>query len=112
MVPKDGERVEAYGTVDELNSSIGVLLAVPGLPANVITCLLEIQHELFDMGGELCIPGHYVIKAEHVERLESVLDSFNDELPPLKEFICRVAALRRRLVTCRVRLRAVQSDGC
>jgi len=86
-VPKDGERVEAYGTVDELNSTIGVLLAVPGLPANVTSCLVEIQHELFDMGGELCIPGHTVVKAEHVARLESVLDGFNDTLPPLKEFI-------------------------
>ena len=86
-VPKDGERVEAYGTVDELNSSIGVLLAVPGLPSNVTSCLVEIQHELFDMGGELCIPGHTVIKAEHAARLETVLDGFNDTLPPLKEFI-------------------------
>jgi cob(I)alamin adenosyltransferase len=86
-VPKDGERVEAYGTVDELNSSIGVLLAVPGLPAKVTSCLTEIQHELFDMGGELCIPGHTVIKDEHVARLENVLDEFNDTLPPLKEFI-------------------------
>ena len=86
-VPKDGERVEAYGTVDELNSSIGVLLAVPGLPPNVTSCLVEIQHELFDMGGELCIPGHTVIKAEHAARLETVLDGFNDTLPPLKEFI-------------------------
>jgi cob(I)alamin adenosyltransferase len=86
-VPKDGERVEAYGTVDELNSSIGVLLAVPGLPANVTDCLTDIQHELFDMGGELCIPGHHVIKAEHIDRLENALDGFNDPLPPLKEFI-------------------------
>jgi len=86
-VPKDGERVEAYGTVDELNSSIGVLLAVPGLPANVTDCLTVIQHELFDMGGKLCSPGHHVIKAEHIDRLENALDGFNDPLPPLKEFI-------------------------
>ena len=68
-VPKDGARVEAYGTVDELNSTVGVLLAVPGLPARVVTCLTEIQHELFDMGGELCIPGHRVITDAHVTRL-------------------------------------------
>ena len=86
-VPKDGERVEAYGTVDELNSAIGVLLAVPGLPAEVTASLTEVQHELFDMGGELCIPGHHVITAEHILRLETVLDGFNDPLPPLKEFI-------------------------
>ncbi len=85
-VPKDGSRVEAYGTVDELNSTVGVLLAVPGLPERVVTCLTEIQHELFDMGGELCIPGHRVITDAHVTRLEETLDGFNDSLPPLKEF--------------------------
>jgi cob(I)alamin adenosyltransferase len=86
-VAKDGERVEAYGTVDELNSSLGVLLAVQDLPANVTACLTEVQHELFDMGGELCIPGHHVITAAHITRLEEALDGFNDSLPPLREFI-------------------------
>jgi len=86
-VPKDGPRVEAYGTVDELNSTIGVLMAVPGLPERITSCLTEIQHELFDMGGELCIPGHRVITDAHVTRLENTLDEFNDPLPPLKEFI-------------------------
>jgi cob(I)alamin adenosyltransferase len=86
-VPKDSARVEAYGTVDELNSVIGVLLAVPGLPEAVASCLTEVQHELFDLGGELCIPGHRVITAAHVARLEDTLDGFNDALPPLKEFI-------------------------
>src|SRR5262249_22665424 len=86
-VAKDGERVEAYGTVDELNSAIGVLLAVPGLPTDVSTCITNIQHELFDMGGELCIPGHHVITPAHVKRLEDALDGFNDPLPPLKDFI-------------------------
>jgi cob(I)alamin adenosyltransferase len=86
-VAKDSARVEAYGTVDELNSTIGLLLAVPGLPPAVAACLTEVQHELFDMGGELCIPGHHAITAAHVSRLESSLDAFNDELPPLKEFI-------------------------
>ena len=86
-VPKDGARVEAYGTVDELNSTLGVLLAVPGLPDAVVKCLMEVQHELFDMGGELCIPGHHAISAAHVTRLEEALDGFNDTLPPLKEFI-------------------------
>ena len=86
-VPKDSARVEAYGTTDELNSVLGVLLAVPGLPDAVTALLTEVQHELFDMGGELCIPGHTVITAAHVTRLETALDGFNDELPPLKEFI-------------------------
>jgi cob(I)alamin adenosyltransferase len=86
-VRKDNARVEAYGTTDELNSAIGVLLAVPALPQNVISCLTDIQHELFDLGGELCIPGHRMIHAEHVTRLEQALDAFNDTLPALKEFI-------------------------
>ena len=86
-VPKDSPRVEAYGTVDELNSAIGVLLARPKLPKAVTACLTEVQHELFDMGGELCIPGHRAIVAGQVTRLERTLDGFNDKLPPLKEFI-------------------------
>jgi len=86
-LPKDSPRVEAYGTVDELNSSIGVLLAAPELPEAVVRCLTGVQHELFDLGGELCIPGHHAITAAHVTRLEKALDDFNDTLPPLKEFI-------------------------
>jgi cob(I)alamin adenosyltransferase len=86
-VPKDGARVEAYGTVDELNSVVGIVLAVPGLPPEVGECLTEVQHELFDLGGELCIPGHQMIGAEQVARLERSLDGFNEALPPLKEFI-------------------------
>jgi len=85
--PKDSVRVEAYGTVDELNCAVGVLLAVPNVPQPVAERLTEVQHELFDLGGELCIPGHHLITAEHVARLEKSLDAFNDALPPLKEFI-------------------------
>ena len=86
-VAKDSVRVEAFGTVDELNSTLGVLLAVPGLPAAVGECLTEVQHQLFDLGGELCIPGHLVLGAEQVEGLARTLDAFNEALPPLKEFI-------------------------
>ena len=86
-VPKDDERVDAYGTVDEANSAIGMVLAVPGLPDAVTQCLTEIQHDLFDLGGELCIPGYRIIQADHVDRLEQTLDRFNDDLPPLKDFI-------------------------
>ncbi|HEV3179587.1 MAG TPA: cob(I)yrinic acid a,c-diamide adenosyltransferase [Steroidobacteraceae bacterium] len=85
--PKDSVRVEAYGTVDELNCAVGVLLAVPNVPQPVAERLTEVQHELFDLGGELCIPGHHLITAEHVARLEKSLDAFNDALPALKEFI-------------------------
>jgi cob(I)alamin adenosyltransferase len=86
-VRKDTARVEAFGTVDELNSAIGVLLAVPDLPDPIAECLTAVQHELFDLGGELCIPGTTVVSADQVARLEGVLDGFNAELPPLKEFI-------------------------
>jgi len=86
-VSKNDARVEAYGTVDELNSAVGVLLAVAGLPEAVGSCLTEVQHELFDLGGELCIPGHCIIKAEQIARLETELDAFNAPLPPLKDFI-------------------------
>lgn len=86
-VRKDHARVEAYGAVDELNSTIGVLIAVHDLPKVVCDCLTAIQHELFDLGGELCIPGTQVITAEQVARLERELDTFNEPLPPLKDFI-------------------------
>ena len=86
-VPKENLRVEAYGTVDEANSAIGVVLSVAALPPGIAQCLTEVQHDLFDLGGELCIPGHRLIGAAHVERLEKELDGFNEGLPPLKEFI-------------------------
>jgi cob(I)alamin adenosyltransferase len=86
-VPKDSLRVEAYGTVDEANSAIGMVLSLAALPAAVARCLTDVQHDLFDLGGELCIPGHRMIRASHVERLEQELDGFNESLPPLKEFI-------------------------
>ena len=86
-VAKENLRVEAYGTVDEANSAIGVVLSTPTLPSPIAQCLTAVQHDLFDLGGELCIPGHRMIGAAHVERLESELDGFNGALPPLKEFI-------------------------
>jgi cob(I)alamin adenosyltransferase len=86
-VPKEHLRVEAYGTVDEANSAIGVVLATPGLPDPVRECLTDVQHDLFDLGGELCMPGYRVIAAGDVERLERALDAFNEDLPPLKDFI-------------------------
>ncbi len=86
-VPKDNLRVEAYGTVDEANSAIGVVLAVESVPDNVREILTEIQHDLFELGGELCIPGHSAVRDEFIERLETTLDSLNAELPYLEEFI-------------------------
>ncbi len=86
-VPKTSPRVEAYGSVDELNSVIGVILAVDGLPEGVVNCLVEVQHDLFDLGAELCLPGYEAISTEFVQRLEDQLDGFNADLPALKEFI-------------------------
>jgi cob(I)alamin adenosyltransferase len=84
---KDSARVEAYGTVDEANSAIGQVLAFTIVADDVRTCLVEVQHDLFELGGELCIPGHSAVSAEFVERLEADLDGFNENLPALKEFI-------------------------
>jgi cob(I)alamin adenosyltransferase len=86
-VAKDSARVEAYGCVDEANSAIGLILAVPGIPLDVRDLLVGVQHELFDLGGELCIPGHRAISSAQVLALEEALDRLNTRLPPLKEFI-------------------------
>ncbi|MCC7634673.1 cob(I)yrinic acid a,c-diamide adenosyltransferase [Stenotrophomonas rhizophila] len=85
-VPKDAARVNAYGTVDEANSALGVLLAVP-LPEPVRALLTTVQHQLFDLGGELCIPGHAAIQAADIQALERQLDHYNADLPALKEFM-------------------------
>jgi cob(I)alamin adenosyltransferase len=86
-VPKESLRVEAFGTVDETNSAVGMVLAVPQIPQDVRDCLTSVQHDLFDLGGELCIPTMRAITSAHVDRLEGELDGFNEALPPLKEFI-------------------------
>jgi len=86
-VDKDALRVEAYGTTDELNSALGMVLAETDIPADLRHWLEEIQHDLFDLGAELCIPGHSVLTAAFIERLEQQIDTMNTQLPPLKEFI-------------------------
>jgi cob(I)alamin adenosyltransferase len=83
---KDSLRVEAYGTVDELNSVIGLLLSAR-LPEGIEPLLTRLQHELFDLGGELCMPGTTLIPDSYVEKLETDLDALNEDLPPLKDFI-------------------------
>jgi len=85
-VAKDSARVGALGDVDELNSALGVLLAEE-LPGPVREALLEAQHDLFDLGGELSIPGHRMLKEAQVSRLERTLEAWNAELPALKEFV-------------------------
>lgn len=86
-IAKDSLRVEAFGTVDEANSAIGIVLAVDSVPDTVRRCLTIVQHDLFDLGGELCIPGHKAIESDFIDRLETELDQFNADLPPLKDFI-------------------------
>jgi cob(I)alamin adenosyltransferase len=85
-VAKDAPRVEAIGAVDELNSTLGVLLAEK-LPDAVRSCLDNVQNDLFDLGGELSVPGHAIMSKAQVERLERALDRFNADMPPLKDFI-------------------------
>lgn len=86
-VAKDCDRVEAFGTVDEANSAIGVVLSIAAVPAEIRACLIDVQHDLFELGGELCIPGHSAVTQDFVSRLEDRLDNFNNDLPPLKDFI-------------------------
>jgi cob(I)alamin adenosyltransferase len=85
-VSKDSLRVEAFGTVDELNAAIGIVLAEE-LPQAVRECLVRVQHQLFNLGGELCMPDMQLISQAQVDQLEQQLDSFNADLPPLKDFI-------------------------
>lgn len=85
-VDKGSPRMEAIGTVDELNSLLGLVLA-ESVPEDVRTVLAAVQHDLFELGGELSTPGRARLDAADVERLEKFLDGFNETLPPLKEFI-------------------------
>ncbi|KVR35041.1 cobalamin adenosyltransferase [Burkholderia ubonensis] len=114
-VGKDDVRIAAIGDVDELNSTLGVLLAET-LPDDVRAALVTIQHDLFDLGGELCIPGHTVLGDAHLARLDQWLADYNATLPPLKEFILpagsRAAALAHVCRTvCRRAERAIVALG-
>lgn len=85
-LPKTDLRFAAMGDLDELNSQIGLLLALP-LPERFVAALSPIQHRLFDIGGELALPSHHVIGESHVLALDQLLQDFNADLPPLKEFV-------------------------
>ena len=111
-VPKDCQRIDVIGEVDELNSTLGVLLA-EDLPETIRQPLLQVQNDLFDLGGEISIPGYATIGETHILRLEQLVADFNAELAPLKEFILpggtRAAALAHlvRSVCRRVERRVV-----
>ncbi|MHC1480093.1 cob(I)yrinic acid a,c-diamide adenosyltransferase [Frateuria aurantia] len=86
-VDKDDLRVCAFGDVDELNSAVGLVLAQTELPDAIRAALEQVQHDLFNLGGELCMPGVAIIQPQDVTRLEQQLDALNAELPPLRNFI-------------------------
>jgi cob(I)alamin adenosyltransferase len=85
-VAKDSPRIDAIGAIDELNSTLGLVLA-ERLPAAVAELLTDIQHDLFDLGGELAVPGHHALADARVAALETAVEATNADLPPLKEFI-------------------------
>ena len=85
-INKDSLRVDAMGDVDELNSVIGILMTEK-MPATLVDLLTQIQHDLFNLGGEICIPGYVILKQKRIEELEKAIDTLNDNLEPLKEFI-------------------------
>lgn len=85
-VAKHGARLEAIGEIDELNCNLGLLLAEPLRP-DMHALLIDLQHDLFDLGGELSIPGSTFIAAAAVQKIEQAIDRYNEELPPLKEFL-------------------------
>jgi cob(I)alamin adenosyltransferase len=85
-INKDSLRVEAMGDVDELNSVIGIMMT-ESMPDTLGTTLTQIQHDLFNVGGEICIPGYVILQQSRIDDLEQVIDSLNENLPPLKEFI-------------------------
>jgi cob(I)alamin adenosyltransferase len=114
-VGKDEPRIQAIGDVDELNSAIGLLRA-ESLPDDVDAVLRRIQNQLFDLGAELCIPGHQAISDRHVQYLEGRIGHYNGSLPKLAEFIlpggCRAAALSHQARTvCRRAERSVVALG-
>ena len=114
-VPKDHPRVAALGEVDELNSVLGLVLA-EDVPEEVRSALAEVQHDLLDLGGELSIPGHALLKTERVKFLEEQTEKHNQHLPPLKEFILpggtrAAAAAHLARTVCRRAERSVVALG-
>ena len=114
-VSKNSLRIHTLGEVDEANAAIGVLLCEE-MPDEVRQLLTNVQYDLFDLGGEVCIPGMEMITAKQVQHLEDELDRFNDDLEPLKDFILpggtRAAALCHQARTiCRRAERMIVALG-
>jgi cob(I)alamin adenosyltransferase len=114
-VPKDHPRVAALGEVDELNSVLGMILAEE-IPVEIRNMLVAVQHDLLDLGGELSIPGHALLKTERVELLDSEIEKLNKTLAPLKEFILpggsrAAAAAHLARTVCRRAERSVVALG-
>jgi cob(I)alamin adenosyltransferase len=86
-ISKDHPRAEAIGDIDELNCHIGLLIALLPGDDELRPVLERVQHDLFDLGGELAVPGYELVKSERVTALEQQLDHYNEDLPPLKNFI-------------------------
>lgn len=86
-VAKTHTRIEAYGAVDEANSAIGMVLAAANIREDLVRLLTDVQHDLFDLGGELAVPGHRAVAQSQIDKLEQELDRLNEDLPMLKEFI-------------------------
>ena len=99
-IDKTHVRVEAFGAVDETNSAVGLVLAGDGVTATLRASLLRVQHDLFEIGAELSLPGYQGVQARHVDRLETELDALNAGLPPLKEFV--LPGGNRAAATCHV----------
>jgi cob(I)alamin adenosyltransferase len=85
-VAKDSLRIDAMGDVDELNSVIGILIT-EGVPEMLTDLLTQIQHDLFNLGGEICIPDYVILQQANIDNLEEAIDTLNEQLEPLKEFI-------------------------
>ena len=119
---KSALRVETMGAVDELNSVLGLLLSEP-LPDSMRACLDGVQHDLFDLGGELSVPGHTIMSEAHCTRIEDAIARFNADLTPLKDFILpggtRAASLAhvartacRRAERCVIDLQGTAGTAC
>lgn len=114
-LPKDSPRIQALGDIDELNCAIGLVLA-EDVPDAVRQALAGVQHDLFDLGGEVSIPGHALFTPAKVEGLEKVVEDWNATLPALKEFILpggsrAAAAAHLARTVCRRTERSVVALG-